>query len=228
MSERLSVIIPVFNGAETIQRAINSAHWALADHILVYDDGSTDKTLDELECCAKNYPELEVYADLSMNMRRGVNFARNYLCEHAQDGLILPLDADDTLKNIHPLRLAWQQGVWCYGDYQEINGQQSRLVKGAPAGVLARKELTGISFLFHRDDWKKAGGYDSDFAYVEDYGLQCSLTNIGIRPHYVDTIVYNRYLKPQGNTRSAYAREYWLFYRSMAKLKYPSVFAGQG
>lgn len=225
MTEPVSAIIPCYNSADTIERAINSAAWAGCDRILVYDDGSTDCTLDHLEKLGKLYPTLEVYADLSLYMHRGVNYARNLLCEKAKGGLIIPLDSDDELINISHLREAWQPETWVYGDYQMINSHQSLFIKGCPAGMLSRKELTGITFLFHFDDWKRVGGYDSDFAYIEDYGLQCALTHAGIKPTYIDKLVYNRYIKASGNERSVLAREYWPFYRDIARRKYPNLFA---
>lgn len=225
MTETVSAIIPVFNGQDTIERAINTANFCYCDRILVYDDGSTDHTLDVLEYLAKKYPKLEVYADLTLYMRRGVNYARNLLCEKAGGGLIIALDCDDELIDMRSLRDAWIPNTWVYGNCQECHTNGSQIVKGSPAGMLSRKELTGITFLYHFNDWKRVGGYDSDFAYVEDYGLQCALTSAGVKPHYVDTLVYNRHFKPSGNERSVLAGQYWMFYKDIAKRKYPNLFA---
>lgn len=224
--EKVSCIIPVFNGAETIERAINSAAWVGCDRILVYDDGSTDRTLDVLEKLGKLYSSLEVYADLSLYMHRGVNYARNLLCEKAKGGLIIPLDSDDELINISHLREAWQPETWVYGDYQIVYSKGGGdIIKGCPAGMLSRKEITGITFMYHFDDWKRVGGYDHDFAYAEDFGLQCALTHAGIKPTYIDKLVYNRHMKASGNERSVLAGQYWTFYRDVARRKYPALFA---
>ena len=82
--------------------------------------------------------------------------------------------------------------------------------------------------MFHRRDWKRVGGFDVDFAYAEDYAMQCALTHAGMKPVYVDTVVYDRYLKPEGNERTGLAGAYWQFYRDMCRLKYPNSFAGTG
>src|SRR5258708_5385033 len=103
MAELVTCVIPVHNGQYTILAAIQSAFNGGCNFVSVYEDGSTDNTLDVLEKHAKEYPNLEVYADMSLHMRRGVNYGRNYLCQHARDGLIIPLDVDDILRDIMPL-----------------------------------------------------------------------------------------------------------------------------
>jgi glycosyltransferase involved in cell wall biosynthesis len=169
----ITCIIPARNAAATIERAVASASYAGADAILVYDDASTDTTFDVLEDIWDKYPNLDFYSAMG-DVRAGVNFARNYLIENADMGLIIPLDADDTLHDLTPLRKAYEPGVWVYTDYAEHDGGNVNHIKGAPAGALPRKNITGVSFLFHKRDWQKVGGYDPDFAYAEDYAFQCA------------------------------------------------------
>src|SRR4051812_6683675 len=45
MSHTVTCIIPVHNGAATIERAVESAFAAGCDYVLAYDDHSTDDTL---------------------------------------------------------------------------------------------------------------------------------------------------------------------------------------
>lgn len=226
--EIVTCCIPCHNGVSTIERAVKSAIEAGVDFVLVYDDASTDGTKETLEHLSKQYVELEFYSTLYM-VRAGVNYARNYLCEIADHGLIISLDCDDTLNDIAPLVEAWEKGTWVYGKHDEIiDDKLIGTVKASPPGSLARKELTGITFMMHRDDWKKVGGFDPDFGYCEDYGMQCNLASHGVQPKYVDTVVYNRYVKPEGNERSVLAGLYWSFYRDMARRKYGNVFAGVG
>jgi glycosyltransferase involved in cell wall biosynthesis len=223
--EPLTVVIPARNAAATLERAIASACTAGADHVFVYDDASTDDTFDVLDGIWMKYPPLEFWS-VCGDVRAGVNFARNYLIEQSDNGLIVPLDADDTLHCLKPFREAYEPGFWVYTDYAEIDGQSVNHVKASPAGSLPRKNICGVTMLFHKSDWKKAGGYDVDFAYAEDYGLQCALVQAGIRPKYIPYIAYNRYIHPTGNYRTAMANAYWNFYHSMARNKYPAVFAG--
>lgn len=222
----VTCIIPCHNGAATIERAVISALDAGCNAVCVYDDGSTDDTPQVLERLKKHF-WIYTFSD-PLLPKVGVNFARNYLVAMVDTGLIIPLDADDELRDITPLVEAWTPGTWVYGNYAEHDSGSITTVKGSAAGALPRKNITGITFLFHKDDWQKVGGYDPDFAYAEDYAFQCALTNAGVQPKYVDTVVYDRYLHPTGNERTARAGLYWNFYRDMARSKYPNVFAGTG
>jgi len=224
----VTCVIPCHNGAATIERAIKSAIAAGCDEVLVYDDASTDNTFDLLSDLSQIYDPLLFFSEMHY-VKAGVNFGRNFLIEMTDDrSLIIPLDCDDTLHDITPLREAWVEGTWVYGDHNEVVGEMVSRVKGSPPGSLPRKELTGITYMFHKQDWKTVGGYDPDFAYIEDYSMQCNLTHHGILPKYVDTIVYDRHLKPEGNERSVLAGAYWSFYRDMCRRKYPNSFAGTG
>jgi len=219
----VTAVIPVRNGAATIERAVKSAIDAGCEYVYIFDDNSTDDT-------KKVVSQFLGYGRVglsSSDFHVGVNYARNYLISRTrEDNLIIPLDCDDTLHDIAPLVAAWSPETWVYGNHIEVQDGNETLVKGVASGSLSRKNITGVTFLFHRDDWQKVGGYDPDFAYAEDYAFQCALTNAGVKPVYVDTTVYNRFLKPEGNERSVLAGEYWQFYRTMARRKWPNVFSG--
>jgi glycosyl transferase family protein len=99
MSERvlLSVIIPVYNGAETIARcldtlvAIPEATGRL--EIIMINDGSTDETLAVLESYKVLYPYLSIQVISQIN--QGQSFARNKGLALATGEYIWFVDADD-------------------------------------------------------------------------------------------------------------------------------------
>lgn len=222
----VTVVIPARNAADTIEAAVHSAIAAGANYVMIYDDGSTDGTKRICaELCMTFHRVVEVYSCMQA-VRGGVHFARNFLIELAYEGLIIPLDADDKLLSISPLVSAWRPGTWVYGDHIQIDAQNAVHVAGIPSGALPRKNITGVTFLFHSKDWEQVGGYDPDFAYAEDYAFQCALTHHNIKPVYVPSVVYERHLKPEGNERSILAGEHWPFYHRMARHKYPNVFQG--
>lgn len=224
MTPPVTCIIPVRNGALTIERAVESAFNAGCNKVIAYDDACTDNTVQELDQLHSKYENRFHYWYVMRDVRNGVNFARNFCCYNSPSGLIIPLDCDDTLCDITSLVEAWQPGTWIYGDYYQQEGHHISRIPGAPAGALSRKEITGITFMFHKEDWLKVGGYDPDFAYCEDYAFQCALTHAGVKPTYVETVVYERVLNPNGNERTSLAGEYWDFYHKMARRKYPSLF----
>lgn len=227
-TEPITIIIPARNAADTIERCIQSAYDSGADRILVFDDGSTDHTFDILSDLfeRETYPNLEYFA--IGEFRAGVVFARNYLIENADSGLIVPLDADDTIRSVKPFKDAFTPDCWLYGDYMEHDGKTVNLIKAPPPGSLARKNLCMATMCFHKKAWEAAKGYDTDFAYAEDWAFQAALTNAGIQPKHIDAVVYDRYIHPQGNDRTAKAQAYWTFYRDLAKSKYKHVFQGTG
>jgi glycosyltransferase involved in cell wall biosynthesis len=99
----ISVVIPAYNAAATIDAAIQSvlAQTINADEILVLDDGSADDT----------YLRLQAYESQITIIRQpngGVAHARNCLCERATGEIIAFLDADDVW---HPDYLETQCGA---------------------------------------------------------------------------------------------------------------------
>ncbi len=87
---QISVIIPVYNRAHSIGRALDSvlAQQSAADEIIVIDDGSTDHTADIIE---QDYPQVKLIRQLN----KGVSAARNVGIQAASHEWIALLDSDD-------------------------------------------------------------------------------------------------------------------------------------
>lgn len=226
MNEPVTVIIPAYNAATTLRHAVKSALGAGANEVLLFDDASTDETQDA--CLDLQFAYMGSFYFMDCGFHAGIVFARNFLIKQAKPGLIIPLDADDTLRDITPLLAAYEPGTWVYGNYAEHDGQIVNTIQAPPPGTLARKNVCNATMLFHKQDWERAGGYDVDFAYAEDWAFQCALVNAGVQAKQVDAVVFDRYIHPNGNERTAKATAYWSFYRDMARSKYPAVFAGTG
>lgn len=94
----LSIIIPVYNGARTIARCLNSITNQNVNptdiEIIVVDDCSTDNTLDIIHTLTSTPPYLTII-NLTRNSRQGT--ARNKGVEIAKGKYISFLDADDYL-----------------------------------------------------------------------------------------------------------------------------------
>jgi glycosyltransferase involved in cell wall biosynthesis len=102
-----SVIIPVYNGAATIARAIESvlAQTYAAMELIVVDDGSTDDT-------ARVVAEFAGCVTYLYQPNAGVSVARNRGARHAKGEWLAFLDADDWY---YPDRLRWH-GEWIERD----------------------------------------------------------------------------------------------------------------
>ncbi len=94
----LSIIIPVYNGAHTITRCLDSITNQNVNsediEVIVINDCSTDNTLDTIHALASTPPHLTII-NLTHNSRQGT--ARNKGVEIALGKYISYLDADDYL-----------------------------------------------------------------------------------------------------------------------------------
>lgn len=93
----LDVIIPCYNAADTIERALASTLMQPCAHIWLVNDGSTDDTLQVL---AKYIATLSADAAdkitvLTLPVNSGVAMARNFGALHSTADLLAFLDADD-------------------------------------------------------------------------------------------------------------------------------------
>jgi glycosyltransferase involved in cell wall biosynthesis len=89
---RLSVIMPVFNEAATIEEIIKRVEATnLADEVIVVDDGSIDGTRDKLRQIAANSSKLKL---LLHESNRGKGAAVRTGIDAAQGELVLIQDAD--------------------------------------------------------------------------------------------------------------------------------------
>jgi len=100
---KISVVIPAYNAAATIDAAIESVltQTVAPDEILVMDDGSADDTFRHLE---RFQPKVKAYRQSN----QGVAHSRNVLCELAKGEVIAFLDSDDVW---HPEYLETQLAV---------------------------------------------------------------------------------------------------------------------
>jgi len=92
---RISVIIPTYNYAHVLPRALDSVlnQDSIDREVIVVDDGSNDNTAEILAVYGKRYPELQVIRQANA----GAAAARNRGIRAAHGSHALLLDADDEL-----------------------------------------------------------------------------------------------------------------------------------
>lgn len=209
----ITVIIPCYNMALLLARAVESALTAGAAIIYITNDSSEDETWQVINRLEEKNPRVR---KITMPYRSGVVTCRNKMAFNSS-GLIVPLDADDQLTEggLQLLYDAYQPNTWVYGDWIE-NGET---ITAPPPGMLNRKNITHATMLFHRDDWQKAGGYDPDFNIGgEDWAFQRALTCAGITPVKVDGAIYIR--DTSINERTNKARDRIPFINQLMREKY--------
>lgn len=158
--------------------------------------------------------------------RIGVCGARNSMIDHpSTTELIFPLDADDELlpDGLQALYDAWQPGTLVYGDWLVVTEEGESLVAAPPPEMLNRKSVAHASWLFHRDDWSRVGGYDPDFNLgCEDWAFMVALVRAGVKPVRVKVPIYRKHENKEGRGAKCWERRELI--RALMREKYPDFF----
>jgi glycosyltransferase involved in cell wall biosynthesis len=182
---KVSVLLPVRNGAATLSPALNSL-WQQTLHdfeVVLVNDGSTDSTAEILAACPD--PRLKVVNQLPL----GIAAALNNGLKHCSASLVARMDADDVA---HPERLEKQ---WRYlQEHPAVDvlascvayGGNAESSKGYALYVDAINKLLSHEQMWRRRFWDaplahpsvmyqkqlvlEAGGYSQE-AVPEDYEL---------------------------------------------------------
>ena len=173
----ISVIIPAFNRAHTLPKALDSvlSQTLKPREIIVVDDGSTDET----NAVLANYPGLCIISQDN----RGVSAARNVGIEKAGGDWIAFLDSDDEWLS-DKLEKQWDaicndDKLICHTDEIWIrNGQRVNPMKKHKkfGGIIYERCLplcviSPSSVMIHRSVFKDVGVFDESLEVCEDYDL---------------------------------------------------------
>lgn len=190
----ISVIIPLYNAAKTIEDSLNSIKnqtWTGEFEIIVVNDGSTDESKIIVEKFISEHPNLSV---LLINQKNnGVSAARNLALNRANGEFIAFLDADDvwlpkktelqmqilTKKNIEvdfiSCRRSNQILRWPYISKTSANN----LISVDFRKLMLRNEIQPSTVIFKRKILENTGFFRENQRYAEDlnYWLRISQKN---------------------------------------------------
>ena len=175
--QRISVVVPAFNAAETIVPALRSvlAQTRPADEVIVVDDGSQDGTAELVE---RELPGVKVLRQANA----GPSAARNTAAEVAKGDWLAFLDSDDLWLE---QKLAAQMAA--LGEEPEIGMCSSDWVRSEdkapplpPLGGLPRRHITfddivrlnrfqTSTVLVRRELWRAVGGFRTAIDGTEDW-----------------------------------------------------------
>jgi len=174
----ISVVIPAYNRASTLARAIDSvlAQSYKASEIIVIDDGSSDSTSE----VAKMYEDVLLLRQNNM----GVSTARNNGVMMASHEWVAFLDSDDTW---HPKKLAFQVAhhkknpdsfvsytdeVWIRNDKEfPLPKKFHKPEKVTFENSMDYCNIAPSSVMIHKEYFDKVGGFDESLEVCEDYDL---------------------------------------------------------
>ncbi|WP_418531371.1 glycosyltransferase [Phocaeicola sp.] len=200
----MSVIVPCFNDGEYIEDAINSVlnQTYKEIEIIICDDGSNDKNTLNLLRKFENKGIKVIYQS-----NQGPSAARNNAISHSSGVYILPLDADDKIGSTYiedAVAVLDEKPnigiVYCKGMFF---GKRNTTWDLPPYNLLSM--LTGniifVSALFRKSDWKKVGGFCTEFKIgLEDYDFWLSILELGREVYQIPKRLF--YYRKKSTSRS--------------------------
>jgi glycosyltransferase involved in cell wall biosynthesis len=201
----VSVIIPVYNSAKYIQKAIESVFSQTYRHyeIIVVDDGSTDGTRRKLELYQNKIRYI-------FQENQGSAAARNLGIELAKGDLIAFLDSDDFWSMSEKL----EKQVACFQDNPDLGGINTgwKIVDGKGKHIktvqpwhkapkldletwLKKKCVRTSAMVFRREWLEKVGGFDPELRQSHDVDLILRLSLAGCKTEWLkeETVCYRQH-----------------------------------
>lgn len=180
-TNKISVIIPTFNRAHQLPRAVqsvldqNTELWEL----IIIDDGSSDETRQVLQPFLKETKVRYYYQD-----NKGVSAARNKGAQLAGGDYLIFLDSDDFVNSnlIKSLIEAeyYNYDIICWQVLKVIDGMKS-LWKPVKLGkiyhCITASFLAG-SICYKKQIFVTAGGYDEKMSFGENYELGMRVSDV--------------------------------------------------
>ncbi|WP_251977697.1 glycosyltransferase family 2 protein [Salinicola avicenniae] len=180
---RFSVVIPVYNAADSIEETVASVLCQTEPHFELWliDDGSTDDSLARLQALKARDARIRVLALAN----GGVAAARNAGADRAEGEWIAFLDADDVW---HPTKLErhWQhhrqapQLDMSFAKIAFLLGEGTDLARAQTVSTVPREALTledvlgenpvctSSNLVVSRECWRASGGFRRGMQYAED------------------------------------------------------------
>lgn len=208
----ITVLVPVYNAESSIPVGMKSilAMARAEDEILVIDDGSSDKSLMELQ----KFSKVDNRINLISRGHQGLVDVLNFGLTESANELIARADIDDSY---HPDRLNRQVGTISesphisavFSDYEitNVGGNNLGVIPSAVTENLTKLSLINHqrtahpSVLFSKEAVISAGGYiQSDFP-AEDYALWVRLSRIS-KLRTVPQVLLCYTLSPTGISRT--------------------------
>lgn len=207
----ISVIIPTFNRANLLKRALTSvyAQTLAADEVIVVDDGSTDNSETLIH---KHFPQAKYF----FQENRGVSAARNTGIQQAQGQWLAFLDSDDEWL---PEKLALQISALQKTAYKICHTEEIWIRNGVRVNPMHKHKKSGgwifkqclplcamspSSIMIHHDVFQQTGLFDVSLPACEDYDLWLKIT-----ARYPVLFIEQPQIKKYGGHHDQLSQKYW-------------------
>jgi len=209
---QISVVIPAYNRAHTLRRALDSVfRQSLAvDEVIVVNDGSTDQTQQLVE---QQFPQVR----LINQQNKGVSAARNTGIKAARHEWIALLDSDDEwlpdkiklireTQSLHPQNLLFHSDELWVRNGKRVNPMNKHRKSGGWIfeQCLPLCIISPSAAVIHRSVLMRIGLFNIDLPACEDYDLWLRLCHL-YPVMYIDTPLIIKY----GGHEDQLSRKYW-------------------
>lgn len=213
MEKRFSIIICAYNIEKYIQKAIKSVLTQTYGNyeIIVFNDGSTDKTLDKIQEYSNNSKIKIINSDVNIGLGAG----RNVCMKEAEGEYIIYLDGDDTLYEKTTLEkidnvLSRKNPDICYFGVQYVEYETGKTKIYLPndensckkARILCDMHFAVSSKCWRREFLQKNNIEFIEKMYYEDmvYSIKCAI--LAEKLDYADFPIYNYVRNRKGSIMS--------------------------
>ncbi|MES2978530.1 MAG: glycosyltransferase family A protein [Pseudomonadota bacterium] len=197
----LSVILPCFNGAATLDvqlQALTRQHWDAGWELVVVNNGSTDGSMDLVERYRGRIPVLSiVHAHIPGTRRLGVPHSYNVGIQAARGDAFVFCEADDEVAEgwltAMGEALAQHDFVCARLDHRKLNPEWLHPAEGdgyQSAGLSKLEGHTGYahasgcSFGMRRSLYERVGPLNTDFPFAHDTEYSWRVQSAGYALHF--------------------------------------------
>jgi glycosyltransferase involved in cell wall biosynthesis/GT2 family glycosyltransferase len=195
----ISVVIPVKNGFDFLERAFNSIRSISKKvEIVLVENGSSDKTLELCHSLADSNTQV-IHLDTS-----GVSNARNVGIAAANRNVITLLDADDEMlrdRMDYIITREWHENDLVIGTMQYLAVEESKFppeIKRAISSGLPMYAANALTFT--KKGFDNIGGFDTKLSHGEDLDLILKAKHRGLNAIYTERPFLIRHFHTQNAT----------------------------
>lgn len=204
----VSVVIPCYNDATTLARAIDSVINQTYSNIEIIIVNDCSPQTDLIEKCLIQYPQVR-YLRNAENV--GLAVTRNNGLAIANGEIVAFLDADDEYLpdkiKLQVEALDENMVVTCglinvYTNGRRVSKLSALRIFNGPNLLIYRNTLNGAGLLGSKQLLLKHGGYDTTLRSCEDYDLWLRLLSAGVTVKDIGQPLYLYYFNPLGLSKN--------------------------
>jgi glycosyltransferase involved in cell wall biosynthesis len=208
MKPILSIIIPCYNAAATLETTLESVvHQNFQDwEAIIVNDGSTDISEEIALRWVKKDKRFKYYT----KQNEGLGKTRNYGIARSNGLFILPLDSDNQLMKdfsqdaINVFEINQDIGV-VYGDAEYFGERKGlwRVQQYDFKKILAGNYIDACA-IYRKEFWVEVGGYDENMPHQghEDWDFWIALGVVNIKFHHLNKITFKYFVSKYSMIRS--------------------------